>query len=94
MSMKTLDISEARKRFNHLDEFLRGAEGDSEKPVIRITRHGKEAFAVVDFEFLQTILETIEIMSDPESFQAFRDSLEDISMGRLHDHEDVRKEMW
>lgn len=87
MSEATLDISEARKQFNRLDEMLR------EEQFIKVTRHGKEAFAVVDLEFLEAILETIEIMQDRESFEMLQNSLNDIKHGRLHDHEDLKKEL-
>ena len=87
MTTGTLDITEARRQFNKLGERLR------DEQVIYITRHNKQAFAVVDIEFLSSILETIEILSDPESHRMFMESLEDIKMGRLHDHEDVKREL-
>jgi PHD/YefM family antitoxin component YafN of YafNO toxin-antitoxin module len=83
----TLDISEARRQFNSLDERL-----ESERYVF-VTRHGKTAFAVINADLLCALLETIEIMSDPESFAAFQESLRDIQAGRLYDHEDVVKEL-
>jgi PHD/YefM family antitoxin component YafN of YafNO toxin-antitoxin module len=87
MTDTTLDISEARTQFSKLDERLR------EHRVIWVTRHNKRAFAVVDTELLQTVLETIEIMSDPAAFKMLQESLQDIRAGRLHDHEDVKKEL-
>ena len=87
MTTGTLDITEARRQFNKLGERLR------DEQVIYITRHNKRAFAVVDIEFLSSVLETIEILTDPESHRMFMESLEDIKMGRLHDHEDVKREL-
>ncbi len=87
MTSETLDISEARRTFNQLDTRL------DKEPVIYITRHNKEAFAVINVEFLETILETIEIVSNPESYRMFMESLEDIKAGRLHDQDDVRREL-
>lgn len=87
MGMPTLDISEARKQFSRLDERLR------EDRVIWITRHNKRAFAVVDTDLLQTVLETIEILSDPDALEMFQEGLRDIRAGRLHDHEDVKREI-
>lgn len=83
----TIDISEARRQFNSLDERL------SSERVIYVSRHGKMAFAVVDIDYLAALLETMEIMSDPESFRMFQQSLKDIKRGRLHDQEDVEKEL-
>ena len=88
MITTTLDISEARKQLTRMDERLR------EHKVIWITRHNKKVFAVVDVELLETALETIEILSDPEALKMLQQSLEDIQAGRLHDHADVKSELW
>ena len=87
MSGATLDISEARRQFNSLDKRL------ELEHVVRITRHGKEVFAVVHMEYLRTILETIDIISDETAYQMLRKSLEDIRAGRICDHDDVEKEL-
>lgn len=87
MSQGTLDITEAREQISRLAERLRNEQ------VIRITRRNRPVFAVVDLEYLEAILETIEILSDPESQRVFMESLEDIKRGRLHDHEDVKREL-
>ena len=87
MTPATLDISEARKDFTRLEERLR------EDRVIWITRHSKQVFALVDIELMQAVLETLEILKDPEALQMLQQSLEDIRAGRLYDHEDVKKEM-
>ena len=84
----TIDISEARKQLNSLDKRL--SEGE---PIIYVTRHNKRAFVIVDLECMSAILETLEIMSDPDSYDAFRHSLEDIRNGRMYDHEDVKREL-
>ncbi len=87
MSTTSLDISEARKQFTTLDKRLR------EDQVIWVTRRNKRAFAVVDTELLQTVLETIEILSDPDALAMLQRSMQDIKAGRLHDHEDVKREL-
>jgi PHD/YefM family antitoxin component YafN of YafNO toxin-antitoxin module len=87
MTTDTLDISKARRQFMKLDEHLHNHR------VIWVTRHHKRVFAVVDSELLQTILETIEILSDPKASQMLEKSLQDIRTGRLHDHEDVKREL-
>ncbi|MCG3123011.1 MAG: hypothetical protein GIKADHBN_01419 [Phycisphaerales bacterium] len=87
MPTETLDITEARNQFTRLDERLK------DERVIHVTRHNKPVFAVVNIEFLATVLETIEIVSDPDSYKLFRESLEDIRNGRLHDHEDLKREL-
>jgi PHD/YefM family antitoxin component YafN of YafNO toxin-antitoxin module len=86
MSGSVLDITEARKAFNTLDERLRV------EPVIWVTRHNRKAFAVVDKETLEAVLETMEILKDPESLRVLAQSIDDIKNGRLIDHDELEKE--
>jgi prevent-host-death family protein len=83
----TLDISEARKRFNTLDRELK------DRPVIYVTRHNRGAFAVVDIEYLETVMETMEVLGDPEAMQMLNESLQAIERGELIDQDDVEKEL-
>jgi len=87
MAIAALEISEARKRLNALDKWL------ASERIIYVTRHGKQAFAVVDLDYLSALLETLEIMSDPKSLRAFLDSLDDIAQGRVHGHDEVVAEL-
>ncbi|MBX9691731.1 MAG: type II toxin-antitoxin system Phd/YefM family antitoxin [Cyanobacteria bacterium] len=87
MLSSTLDISEARKQFNSLDERL-----ESER-VIYVTRHNKRAFAVVNLAYLSAIMETIEVLADPDAMKMLEQSIEDIRAGRVHDQEDVESEL-
>lgn len=87
MDICRIDISEARKQLNSLDKRLLS------EPIIYVTRHNKNAFVVVDTECMSAMLEALEIMSDPESYRMFVQSLDDIRAGRLHDHEDVKREL-
>lgn len=87
MPGRTLDISEARKQLNSIDERLK------DEQVIVITRHSKQVFAVVDLDYLSAVQETVEILNDPEAMQMLQQSIADIRAGRLHDHDDVEKEL-
>lgn len=87
MSTVTLDITEARKQFTKLDERLR------KDRVIWVMRRNKRAFAVVDTDLLQTVLETIEILSDPDACDMLQRGLQDLRAGRLLDHDDVKREL-
>ena len=87
MSANSIDISEARKRFNTLDEELKL------RPVIRITRHNKEAFAIVDIDYLETILETLEVMTDPDALRMLNESIQAIKKGDVFDQADVEREL-
>ena len=82
-----LEISEARKQFNTLDQRL------LDHPVIYVRRHNQQAFAIVNIEYLEAVLETVSILADPEALEALKQSVVDIKKGRLHDHESVRHEL-
>lgn len=84
---RTLDISEARKKFNTLDSAL------EDKPVIYITRHNKEAFAIVNIGYLETLIETMEVLGDPEAMRMLDESVRAIERGELIDQEDVEREL-
>lgn len=83
----TLDISEARKKFNTLDRDLQ------DDCVIYVTRHNKKAFAVVNVEYLTTVMETLEVLADPEALQLLQDSIADIRAGRVFDQDEVEREL-
>jgi len=82
-----LEISEARKQFNTLDQRLQ------DHPVIYVRRHNQQAFAIVNIEYLEAVLETVSILADPEALDALKQSLVDIKKGRVHDHESVKHEL-
>jgi PHD/YefM family antitoxin component YafN of YafNO toxin-antitoxin module len=86
MTTSTLEISKARKQFTRLDERL------VEDNLIWITRRNQKAFAIVNTDLMQAVLETLEILRDPEALRMLQQSLDDIRAERLHDHEDVKKE--
>lgn len=88
MSSEDLNITEARKRLTNLPEDL----ADSPR-AIRITRKGEPVLAVLPWDFYESLLETLEIMGDPEMMDALRRSVEDIKAGRLYSIDEVEKEL-
>ncbi len=61
---------------------------------IKITRHGKPVLAVLSWDLYESVVETMEIMSDPEMMAAFRQGVKE--MGRRQGHsswEQVKKEL-
>lgn len=77
--MTQLTISEARKVFLDLPERL---ERGSER-AISITRRGRPVLAVMPWAFYESIVETLDVLSDPDMVSTLRDSLEDLKRGRL-----------
>lgn len=56
---KFLTITETRKQLLNLPELL------TDEPVI-ITKHGKPAMVALGYEQFESIMETLEVLSDPE----------------------------
>ena len=83
--MTQLTISEARKRFLDLPEKL----AREPERAVTITRRGQPVLAVLPWEFYESLVETLDVLSEPELVAALRESLEDIERGRLLNHEEV-----
>ncbi len=72
-----LAVSEARQQFLKLvDETLEGDE-------IIITKHGKPAVVLIDFEQLETLKWLARLWQDPEAMRAMKEGMEDSKAGRV-----------
>ena len=84
--MTQLTISAARKALLDLPEKLeRGPER-----AVSITRRGRPVLAVMPWEFYESIVETLDVLSDPEMASVLRDSLDDLQHGRLVSNEEAK----
>ncbi len=68
----TIPIVEARKLFTTLPEQLQSEELHS---AIEITRRGKPVMAVLSWEFYESLMETLEILSDLKMVKKLREEL-------------------
>lgn len=83
-----LSITEARERLTRLpDELAESHEA------VTITRHNQPVLAVLPWDLYEAILETLEVMSEPETMAALRKSVEDIAAGRTIPVEDLKAEV-
>ena len=87
--MTELTISEARRALLELPERLARAQNKA----IGITRRGRRVLAVMPWELYESVVETIEVLSDPEMNAALRSSLDDLARGRVVSHEEARKRL-
>lgn len=72
-----LTVSEARQQFLKLvDETI---EGDQ----IVVTKRGKPAVALIDFERLQTLKMVAGLWQDLEAMAAMKEAFEDVKAGRV-----------
>ena len=72
--MTELTISEARRALFELPERLARAQHKA----IGITRRGRRVLAVMPWELYESVVETIEVLSDPDMSAALRSSLDDL----------------
>ena len=87
--MTELTISEARKALLDLPEKL----ARTPERAVTITRRGQPVLAILPWEFYESIVETLEILGDPEMVTALRESLEDLKRGRLISHAEAKKRL-
>jgi PHD/YefM family antitoxin component YafN of YafNO toxin-antitoxin module len=59
------------------------------RTVVRITHRGKSSMALMSAELYDTLVDTLDVMSDPASVEALRRSLADIESGRVHTLDEV-----
>lgn len=85
--MRTLTITEARKKFMALpDKAVRDK-------IFAVTRRNKKVMAVMSWELYEGLLETVEVLSDPELMQNLRTAIEDIKADRTHSLSDAYKRL-
>jgi antitoxin YefM len=77
-----LTITEARKRLLDLPNHA--------GRVVKVTRRGRPALAILAWEQYESILETLEVLSDPELMGALREGIADIQHGKVVAQEEVR----
>jgi len=60
---------------------------------VTITRRGQPVLAVLPWEFYESIVETLDILGDPEMGRVLRESLEDLKRGRLVSNAEAKKRL-
>jgi PHD/YefM family antitoxin component YafN of YafNO toxin-antitoxin module len=86
--LKDLSISEARHEITSLPE--RFAENPG---AIAVTRRGKPVLAIMPWDFYESIIETIEILGDPDLMSALRQGIKDIEEGRTYSMDEIGQEI-
>jgi len=81
-------ISEIREQITRLPERF---EEDPE--AVAVTRHGKPVMAILPWELYESIMETLEVMSDEELMAAFRQGVKELADGEGEPLDDVLKEL-
>ena len=87
---KSMGMIDARKRLTSLPEEFAQAP---ELGAVAVTRRGKPVLAVLSWDLYESLLETLEIMGDPEMMKALRRGAQDIAAGRLATSDEVRGDL-
>ncbi|MFA6450014.1 MAG: type II toxin-antitoxin system Phd/YefM family antitoxin [bacterium] len=86
--MKDITISKARNELTDLPRRLAKNPG-----AVAVTRRGKPVLAILPWELYESIVETLEVMSDVKLMDALRKSIRDIQEGRTFSSDEVKKEL-
>ncbi len=76
--MEKIAITKARNKFMKLPDQV------AKHQVLAVTRRNKEVMAVMSWELYEGLLETLEILSDPELMNNLKRGIEDVKAGRTH----------
>jgi prevent-host-death family protein len=81
---ETVPLSKAKA---HLSEFVRRVREEHES--FAITHRGKVEGVLLSLEEYESLIETLEILSDRDLMASVRRGLKDEKTGRLHAHTEV-----
>lgn len=84
---ETIPVSKAKTYFSDL---LKRIKEHHES--FAITRRGKIEGILIGIEEYESLIETLEILSDPELMDSIRRGLDDEKKERLHSHKEIFKE--
>src|SRR3982074_2883596 len=85
-----LAMADARKQLPKLADAL---EKHPEIGAVKITRRGKPVLAVLSWDLYESVIETMEIMSDPELMAAFRQGVKEMQEGKAVPLEQFKREL-
>ena len=88
-AVKNLTIVEARNNLTKLPEQLNAESGTS---AVTVTRRGRPVMAVMSHDLYESIMETMEIMSDPEAMAVLRQSILEADNGQVTLWQNVKEE--
>ncbi len=81
--MRTLPITEARNKFMTLPDQA------AKEQILAVTRRNKKVMAVMSWDLYEGLLETLEVLSDPELMKHVRAAMEDIKTNQTHSLSDA-----
>ncbi len=91
---QTLSIVEARERLTQLpEEFEQVVRDGKGTPAVKVTRRNKPVLAILPWELYESIIETLEVLSDDEQMLALREALQETAENQRKSWKAVKKEL-
>jgi antitoxin YefM len=91
---RLLSMVEARDRLTRLpEEFEQIVKNREGAPVVKVTRRNKPVLAILSWELYESIMETLEVLSDDEQMEALRQALQEVAQGQGKPWNTVREEL-
>jgi len=87
-SLDLVSITKVRDDLTRLPERLEG-----ESKAVAVTRRGKPVMAILCWELYEALIETLDVMGDPEFFSALQQSVEEMNAGEVIPWEAALKEL-
>lgn len=85
---RTVPLTEARASLSELLD-----EVEAQQDHVVITRNGKPVALLLSMSEWESWEETIEVLSDEELMEDLRQSEADVQAGRLHDWDEVKRDL-
>jgi PHD/YefM family antitoxin component YafN of YafNO toxin-antitoxin module len=93
-SQRTLSLAAAQKLLPHIaEQFEQEQQLHGQAAPVTVTRSGKPTLAILSYDYYEALLETLEVLEDPELMAALRESMEEADRGETVSIDVVRKEL-
>lgn len=86
--MTTVSVADARANLSKIIESV-----DSTHERYEVTRNGDRVAVILGADDYDSLVETLEILADPETMAGIREGIADLDAGRSVSGDDVRAEM-
>ena len=83
--MSTQSLATVKAQFSRIIDEVSGTHER-----VTVTKNGVPVAVILAVEDYESLVETLEILSDPEAVAAIRRAEQDVAAGRVHDAADVR----
>jgi antitoxin YefM len=86
--MTTLPLAEVRAQLSKLVE-----EAERTHERVEVTKNGRRAAVILSADDYDSIMETLDILSDSDLVAAIREGMDDLARGEVYSAEEVEAEL-